>query len=131
MTTLTTISIRQFNLQLPIATTTSGYHPYGGVQVFPTKPSPQIKRKAVPTRPISFVRALDMANSIEMEMQERAAANNDPNKTVPTQIKNNGVIGSSAINNNGGNQPNNTQKSSTTPTPDRASVYDVNYEISV
>lgn len=118
---------------MPIATTTSGYHPYGGVQVFPTKPSPQIKRKVVPTRPISFVRALDMANSIEMEMQERAAANNDHNKTggTQTQIKNNGVIGSSAINNNGGNQSNNTQKSSTTPTPDRASVYDVNYEISV
>lgn len=117
---------------MPIATTTSGYHPYGGVQVFPTKPSPQIKRKVVPTRPISFVRALDMANSIEMEMQERAAANNDHNKSATqTQIKNNGVIGSSAINNNGGNQSNNTQKSSTTPTPDRASVYDVNYEISV
>lgn len=118
---------------MPIATTTSGYHPYGGVQVFPTKPSPQIKRKAAPTRPISFVRALDMANSIEMEMQERAAANNDHNKagSAQTQIKNNGVIGSSAINNNGGNQSKNTQKSSTTPTPDRASVYDVNYEISV
>lgn len=73
-----------------------------------------------------------MANSIEMEMQERAAAHNDHNKTGPqTQIKNNGVIGSSAINNNGGNQSNNTQKTSTTPTPDRASVYDVNYEISV
>lgn len=118
-----------FFVQVPITTTTSGYqyNPAlrGGVPVFPPQPqpSPQGKRKATPTRPISFVRALEMADSMEMQ----AMAAND-HKSGAT-IKNNGMISSSAINNNAGNQSN-TQKT-TTPTPDRASVYDVNYEISV
>lgn len=110
--------------QVPITTTAGGYHPAlrGGVPVFPPlpQPSPQGKRKATPTRPISFVRALEMADSMEMQaMADKSGVT----------IKNNGMISSSAINNNAGNQSN-TQKS-TTPTPDRASVYDVNYEISV
>lgn len=66
-----------------------------------------------------------MADSIEMQ----AIAANDPK--VGKTIKNNGLNNQSAINNNGGNQSNNTQNKSATPTPDRASVYDVNYEISV
>lgn len=90
------------------------YHPAmrGGVPVFPPQPhqSPQVKRKAstmatptTPTsgdarrRPMSFVRALEMTDSIEM-----VSAPNDPRSQRPT-----------------------------TPTPDRASVYDMNYEISV
>lgn len=114
-------------LQVPITTTAGGYHPAlrGGVPVFPPQPqpSPQGKRKATPTRPISFVRALEMADSMEMQ----AIAAND--HKAGNQIKNNGLISSSAINNNAGSQSN-TQKTNT-PTPDRASVYDVNYEISV
>lgn len=117
--------------KVPITTTAGGYNPAlrGGVPVFPgnfppqPQPSPQGKRKATPTRPISFVRALEMADSMEMQ----AIAANDHKSG--NQIKNNGLISSSAINNNAGNQSN-TQKT-TTPTPDRASVYDVNYEISV
>lgn len=90
------------------------YHPAmrGGVPVFPPHQphqSPQVKRKATmvtpttPTsgdarrRPMSFVRALEMTDSMEM-----VSAPNDPRSQRPT-----------------------------TPTPDRASVYDMNYEISV
>ncbi|XP_011701149.1 PREDICTED: palmitoyltransferase ZDHHC5 isoform X1 [Wasmannia auropunctata] len=93
----------------------AAYHPAlrGGVPVFPPHQphqSPQVKRKATtmatpttPTsgdarrRPMSFVRALEMTDSIEM-----VSAPNDPRSQRPT-----------------------------TPTPDRASVYDMNYEISV
>lgn len=123
---------QRFN-PMPI-TTSSGYHPAlrGGVPVFPPQPSPQIKRKATPTRPISFVRALEMADSMEMQ-----AMSNNGGADKTNMTKNNGLVpggtGTSAISNNGGNGSgnplNNTQ--STTPTPDRASVYDINYEISV
>ncbi|KYN30980.1 putative palmitoyltransferase ZDHHC5 [Trachymyrmex septentrionalis] len=93
----------------------AAYHPAlrGGVPVFPPHQphqSPQVKRKATtmatpttPTsgdarrRPMSFVRALEMTDSMEM-----VSAPNDPRSQRPT-----------------------------TPTPDRASVYDMNYEISV
>ncbi|XP_043265037.1 palmitoyltransferase ZDHHC5-B isoform X1 [Colletes gigas] len=89
----------------------SAYHPAmrGGVPVFPPHQSPQVKRKAAmvtpttPTsgdtrrRPMSFVRALEMTDSMEM-----VSAPNDNRSQRPT-----------------------------TPTPDRASVYDMNYEISV
>lgn len=92
----------------------------GGIPVFPPQPSPQIKRKATPTRPISFVRALEMADSMEMQ-----AISNNGNVDMQKQIKNNG-LGPSA---NNGSQHNNTQK--TSPNADRASVYDINYEISV
>lgn len=96
------------------------YHPAmrGGVPVFPPQhphhqSSPQVKRKtmATPTtptsnndarrRPMSFVRALEMTDSMEM-VSAAAAASNDTRSQRPT-----------------------------TPTPDRASVYDMNYEISV
>ena len=87
------------------------YHPAsrGGVPVFPPNQSPQVKRKATmatpttPTsidgrrRPMSFVRALEMTDSMET-----VAASGDQRSQRPT-----------------------------TPTPDRASVYDMNYEISV
>ncbi|KAG5327095.1 ZDHC5 Palmitoyltransferase, partial [Pseudoatta argentina] len=93
----------------------AAYHPAlrGGVPVFPPHQphqSPQVKRKATtmatpttPTsgdarrRPMSFVRALEMTDSMEM-----VSVPNDPRSQRPT-----------------------------TPTPDRASVYDMNYEISV
>lgn len=123
---------------MPITTTAGGYHPAlrGGVPVFPPQPqpSPQGKRKATPTRPISFVRALEMADSMEMQaMAANEQQLQQQQKSAGGVIKNNGVIGSSAINNNGGNQSNTQQQktATTTPTPDRASVYDVNYEISV
>ncbi|KAG5344173.1 ZDHC5 Palmitoyltransferase, partial [Acromyrmex charruanus] len=93
----------------------AAYHPAlrGGVPVFPPHQphqSPQVKRKATtmatpttPTsgdarrRPMSFVRALEMTDSMEM-----VSVPNDSRSQRPT-----------------------------TPTPDRASVYDMNYEISV
>ncbi|KAK0179004.1 hypothetical protein PV327_007832 [Microctonus hyperodae] len=96
------------------------YHPAsrGGVPVFPPHQSPQVKRKVntmvtptTPTsnngggnnndgrrRPMSFVRALEMTDSMEMV----SAPNDSRSSQRPT-----------------------------TPTPDRASVYDMNYEISV
>lgn len=95
----------------------SGYHPAlrGGIQVFPPQipASPQVKRKQTPTRPMSFVRALEMADSIEM---------------TPTGVNNqqsdqqNDVIKSSNGNPNAQQQQQNV---------DRGSVYDMNYEISV
>ncbi|XP_039292352.1 palmitoyltransferase ZDHHC5-B isoform X2 [Nilaparvata lugens] len=97
----------------------------GGVPVFPPPQSPQVKRKTTtvaastaPTpprtvlkdpppgadnrrRPMSFVRALEMTDSIDMA---DAAS---------------------------GGQPPPPPQRGTTPTPDRVSVYDMNYEISV
>ncbi|KAG8296824.1 hypothetical protein J6590_048898 [Homalodisca vitripennis] len=76
----------------------------GGVPVYPPPQSPQVKRKNLVTpvtpcdgrrRPMSFVRALEMSDSMEM-----AGASQEPRR-------------------------------GTTPTPDRQSVYDMNYEISV
>lgn len=83
----------------------------GGVPVLPPAQSPQLKRKnmATPTtptscdarrRPMSFVRALEMSDSMEN-------------------------------NSNTAGTPRSEHKRGTTPTPDRASVYDMNYEISV
>lgn len=125
-------------MKVPITTTASGYsyNPAlrGGVAVFPPQPqpSPQGKRKATPTRPISFVRALEMADSMEMQAMAANEQQQQQKSAGGGVIKNNGMISSSAINNNGGNQSNTQQKpNTTTPTPDRASVYDVNYEISV
>lgn len=94
---------------------TSNYHPAlrGGVQVFPPQvpASPQVKRKQTPTRPISFVRALEMANSIEMTNTNYQPQGDqiDLNKS------------SSEMN------PNVQQ----TQIVDRGSIYDTNYEISV
>ncbi|XP_060520018.1 palmitoyltransferase ZDHHC8 isoform X2 [Cylas formicarius] len=77
------------------------YHPAtrGGVAVYPPQ-SPQVHRKLGPAsdnrrRPMSFVRALEMSDGVELNAQ---------NSQCPTQ------------------RP---------PTPDRTSVYDMNYEISV
>lgn len=93
----------------------AAYHPAmrGGVPVFPPHQphqSPQVKRKAAtmatpttPTsgdtrrRPMSFVRALEMTDSMEL-----VSAPNDPRS-----------------------------QRSTTPTTDRGSIYETNYEISV
>lgn len=99
---------------------TSSYHPAlrGGVQVFPPQipASPQVKRKQTPTRPISFVRALEMANSIEMtntNYQQQGQQQGD-------QID----VNKSGIEVN----PNLQQ---TQQIVDRGSIYDTNYEISV
>lgn len=83
--------------------------PRGGVPVFPPPQSPQVKRKtlATPTtptgdqrrRPMSFVRALEMSDSMEM-------AGPPPGITEARNMQRGG-------------------------TPDRSSVYDMNYEISV
>lgn len=94
----------------------AAYHPAlrGGVQVFPpaqiTNASPQVKRKQTPTRPISFVRALEMANSIEMTNVQQQGQQIEQMQQVDL------------------NKSNNEQQ-----IPDRGSVYDmgVNYEISV
>ncbi|KAF6206636.1 hypothetical protein GE061_017872 [Apolygus lucorum] len=79
--------------------------PRGVVAVYPPpQQSPQVKRKNMTTpvtpsdnrrRPMSFVRALEMSDSMEMQATAQ------------------------------------DQRRGTTPTPDRASVYDMNYEISV
>ncbi|XP_050746536.1 palmitoyltransferase ZDHHC8 isoform X5 [Drosophila biarmipes] len=115
-----------------------GYQPAlrGGVAVFPpnplgnpqTQPSPQIKRKQTPTRPMSFVRALEMTDSMEMQSLD--------------QQQNGGIPGSGSVGNNqqagggggggGGSGGHLIQgNASNTGTPDRASIYDMNYEISV
>lgn len=95
---------------------TSNYHPAlrGGVQVFPPQvpASPQVKRKQTPTRPISFVRALELSNSIEMTNAgfQQPGESTDANKA------------GSEVN------PNMQQ---TQQIVDRGSIYDTNYEISV
>lgn len=89
---------------------TRSYHPAmrGGVSVYPPQ-SPQVHRKtqlgaATPTvpdnrrRPMSFVRALEMSDSVEL-----TGPNSQCSGHMPVRPS----------------------------TPDRASVYDMNYEISV
>lgn len=98
--------------------------PRGGVSVFPPQPSPQIKRKATPTRPISFVRALEMTDSMEMTAMNGGNCEQQQQQQQSNQSRNNGPIS-----NTSGGQTN--MQRSTTPTPDRQSVYDMNYEISV
>ncbi|XP_055683146.1 palmitoyltransferase ZDHHC8 isoform X1 [Lutzomyia longipalpis] len=102
-----------------IQPTSGGYHPAlrGGVPVFPPQPSPQVKRKATPTRPMSFVRALEMTDAMEMAQNTSDIQQQQPNQNAS---RNNGPIPHTG-----------NQQRSTTPTPDRASVYDMNYEISV
>jgi palmitoyltransferase ZDHHC5/8 len=103
------------------ANSMTGYHPAlrGGVQVLPPQiqASPQIKRKATPTRPISFVRALEMANSIEMT--------NTNYQQQQQQTNENGGSGEKSSNEM---NPNVQQ---TQQIVDRGSIYDTNYEISV
>ncbi|XP_001604831.2 palmitoyltransferase ZDHHC5 [Nasonia vitripennis] len=112
----------------------AAYHPVvrGGVPVFPPHQSPQVKRKTsmvtptTPTssaasagnavsgenrrRPMSFVRALEITDSMEMVSA--------PNSQGAPQAATNDSRSAS-------------NQRPTTPTPDRASVYDMNYEISV
>lgn len=130
----------------PSATGTTGYQPAlrGGIAVFPpnpqqqtpqpnsviTVPSPQIKRKQTPTRPISFVRALEMTDSMEMQSIDNRS---NGGINLPTGSNKSGNLQQQSQQQN---QPQNPQQNpqsnrSTTPTPDRASVYDMNYEISV
>ncbi|XP_055533545.1 palmitoyltransferase ZDHHC8 isoform X1 [Wyeomyia smithii] len=128
----------QLQQQQQQASLNTGYHPAlrGGVPVFPPQPlpssvvpvttqqqssggtgpqapSPQIKRKATPTRPMSFVRALEMTDSIEMNTTDSGGGSG--NGSNVQQQASGGQSGRA-----------------TTPTPpDRGSVYDMNYEISV
>lgn len=99
---------------------TSSYHPAlrGGVQVFPPQvpASPQVKRKQTPTRPISFVRALEMANSIEMT-----------NPNYQQQVSHQGE--QLDVSKSGSEMNPNVQQ--TQQIVDRGSIYDTNYEISV
>lgn len=107
----------------------SGYQPAlrGGVPVFPPNPnlqpqqSPQNKRKQTPTRPMSFVRALEMPDTIELHSIDQQQSRNNGG-LVNSGITGNNIINQSTVVN---------QQRSTTPTPERASVYDMNYEISV
>ncbi|XP_017489281.1 PREDICTED: AF4/FMR2 family member 4-like, partial [Rhagoletis zephyria] len=119
-----------------------GYQPQlrGGVPVFPpnpsgpsgggvsgagvvtqlqTQPSPQVKRKQTPTRPMSFVRALEMTDSMEMQSLEQQQQQGRSGNMPPSAVGGPGaqhLVGGART---------------TTPTPERASVYDMNYEISV
>lgn len=116
----------------------TNYYPpvRGGVPVYPPPQSPQIKRKTVATpttptanvsvcdgrrpspgsrRPMSFVRALEMSDSIEM-----TSASPGTPRTEHRLVTVGGTSGTAQ-----------DAHRSSTPTPDRASVYDMNYEISV
>lgn len=104
------------------------YHPAlrGGIQVLPppVQASPQVKRKATPTRPISFVRALEMANSIEMtstNYQQQQHMNESG-----ASVGGNGLDMNKSTNNE--INPNVQQSQQIA---DRGSIYDTNYEISV
>ncbi|KAM8701757.1 hypothetical protein ACLKA7_001308 [Drosophila subpalustris] len=131
-----------------------GYQPQlrGGVPVFPpnplggvgvnsaagalqAQPSPQIKRKQTPTRPISFVRALEMTDSMEMqtlEQQQAIAAativrnNGGLSSGVPTSLAQQNAAASAAA----GRKAAAVSATNATSTSDRASIYDMNYEIS-
>jgi palmitoyltransferase ZDHHC5/8 len=111
------------NIVANSSATGGGYHPAlrGGVQVFPPQinASPQVKRKQTPTRPISFVRALEMANSIEMtNVQQQQQSIDQQMQQVELNKSNNEMQ---------------QQQQQQQQIPDRGSVYDmgVNYEISV
>lgn len=132
----------------------SVYQPklHGGVAVFPPnvmpnssnqntkQPSPQIKRKQTPTRPMSFVRALEMTDSMEMQTleQQQQNRNNDGIRTGPVAGGNllQHSAGSGSNNRSNSNSNNNARNTSnsnknSTSISERASVYDMNYEISV
>lgn len=107
----------------PTSPTQRTYYPAlrGGVPVYPPPQSPQVKRKnssnvanaasAVSAsnssindgrrRPVSFVRALEMSDSVEMTQQQQQQQRGANATTTPT------------------------------PTGERTSLYDMNYEISV
>ncbi|XP_052901030.1 palmitoyltransferase ZDHHC8 isoform X2 [Anopheles moucheti] len=93
----------------------------------PQAPSPSIKRKATPTRPMSFVRALEMTDSMEM---------GGGGAGVGAGVAPGDIPGGPAQQGGGvlrGATTNNTSTTTTTNSPpdQRASVYDMNYEISV
>ncbi|XP_034119559.1 palmitoyltransferase ZDHHC8 isoform X1 [Drosophila albomicans] len=148
--------------------TSGGYQPQlrGGVAVFPPnpmggvsvssaagalqpQPSPQIKRKQTPTRPMSFVRALEMTDSMEMQSLEQqqqqqvaaaaaAAANmarNNgglPSGVVPTSLaQQNAAAAAAAAAVGRSAAAAAAAQNAASGTPDRASIYDMNYEISV
>lgn len=137
----------------PTSPTQRVYYPAlrGGVQVFPPQvptggsvggnachvmmPSPQVKRKNIGSagppatssqtidnrrRPMSFVRALEMSDSMNMPVHHGPGSVGSA-ATAGQQ----GVTSRSSGNVGGGGGGGNT------PTPDRQSVYDINYEISV
>lgn len=117
------------------------YHPAlrGGIPVFPPQPSPQTKRKATPTRPISFVRALEMTDSMEMTTSPKNGTVNNldhqnqfkQSNNSQTMISGNGNINQNltGVTTTTSSSDNNT--ATTTSATDRASVYDMSYEISV
>jgi uncharacterized membrane protein YgcG len=136
----------------------AAYHPVlrGGVPVFPPHQSPQVKRKtsmATPTsptstttalanapgenrrRPMSFVRALEITDSMEM-----VPASNAVGGSSGVGGNGSGGVGGGGGGGGGGGvigvdgvqvDTRSAGQRPTTPTPDRASVYDMNYEISV
>nr|CAI5853923.1 unnamed protein product [Callosobruchus analis] len=99
----------------------------GGVPVFPPQQSPQVQRKQTQTqqqqqlpppdnrrRPMSFVRALEMSDTVELSSQGSQCS---------VHMSGGGGGGGGGGGAGGGsNRPS---------TPDRTSVYDMNYEISV
>lgn len=103
------------------------------------QPSPQIKRKQTPTRPISFVRALEMTDSMEMqtlEQQQQTAAtatmvrnNGALNIGVPTSLAQQNAAAAAAA--AGRKAAAAVAAPNAAGTSDRASIYDMNYEISV
>lgn len=122
------------NIGIGVSGSGSTYHPAlrGGVPVFPPQPSPQIKRKATPTRPISFVRALEMTDSMEMSAMSGNGGNNEQQQQHQlAQQQNRNNAGSGVLPTSSASGVSQNVQRSTTPTPDRASVYDMNYEISV
>lgn len=125
-------NVRQSNVSniinniVAISANASNYPPHhpalrGGVQVFPPQipASPQVKRKQTPTRPISFVRALEMANSIEM-----TNTNYQQGQQQSGEME---IVGKSTS----ANSEINPNVQQTQQIVDRGSIYDTNYEISV
>lgn len=128
---------------------------HGGVAVFTpsamsssgnntTQLSPQIKRKQMPTRPMSFVRALEMTDSMEMQTLDHQQQQNRNNGAIRVGQSGNlsqnlgGAPSGSRTSNHSPNNSNNNNTNNSinnnknlTAISDRASVYDMNYEISV
>ncbi|XP_050080443.1 palmitoyltransferase ZDHHC8 isoform X2 [Anopheles maculipalpis] len=99
-----------------------------GVGQGPQAPSPSIKRKATPTRPMSFVRALEMTDSMEMSGGGPTGAPGEIGGGLPQP--GGGVLVRGAAS-TATSTSNSTGTTNTSPPDQRASVYDMNYEISV
>jgi palmitoyltransferase ZDHHC5/8 len=126
------------NIVANSSATGGGYHPAlrGGVQVFPPQinASPQVKRKQTPTRPISFVRALEMANSIEMTNVQQQQSIDQQMQQVELNKSNSELLQQQQQQQQQLHQQHQQQQQQQQQQiPDRGSVYDmgVNYEISV